>query len=419
MIQTLVLLAATLLAPADPARAGTARDDVVRIYVMSDAHSRQEHVARFVAAANAGGADLVIDAGDIVHDGTEPELQRAVEQRAALHAPWYLAPGNHDVKGRGEFDGPPAAFPSFAVAQHGNVRVVLLDNHDGHIGADSFSALEAELAMHADAVHLVAMHVPPFLTRERGVVPLRHLLPFRLASPVMHDANEVERFMALMERHGVRAVIAGHAHAFDDATRGSVRYITAGTLGGLLPGMGVPHEYLVLEVSDDALNVQRVPVAPGAGNPVALLASAFRFLAGVNAFNHQALGWTFTPSTSVQLRTGVGRTREGNAVSAAHASFERQLRGGRVGVLGETGIAAGQHDAMLQATAGARLRVLGNFNRNINASAVLQGGAGMRDGRLGGEATPFLGAGIEWHGLTLELRRGRGGRASILLGHRP
>jgi predicted phosphodiesterase len=436
LIRTLVLLATSLspwqtpdpapTAPHPPQATGNAQlpDTLpppappLRIFVMADAHSRHAHVAAFVRAANEGGADLVIDAGDMVHDGTAPELAAALEQRSNLQMPWYLAPGNHDVVLRGPFAGPPPAFADFQVAEHGGLRVVLLANPGGRISPEQFAALEAELTTHHDAVHLLVMHVPPFLVRERFIVRLARTLRLPFATPTMVDAGEVRRLTALAEEHRVAAVITGHAHAFESSVRGEVPYVVAGTLGGFLPGVGVPHEYLVLTVDGREVELERVVLARGPREPVGLLLSAFRFLAGVNAFNHAAVGWSFTPSTGLQVRSGVAGTGHGSLVSMSSASFERQLLDGRVGVLAETGAAAGRQDALLQAAGGARLRLLGGYNRNVNVTGMVRGGAGMAGGRAGAMVEPLAGAGVEWQAFTVELQAGRSGGRAILFGLR-
>jgi predicted phosphodiesterase len=414
LVEVLIVLGLALL-PAKP-------DDgePVRIFFMTDAHSRQTHVERFVADANAARPAVVIDGGDMVHDGSESELRRALDARARLEVPWYLAPGNHDVELRGRFTAPPPAFPGFLAVEHAGIRFLLLDNNAGRITPEQFAQLEAELAAHAGARFVVAMHVPPFITRERGVVPLRHLLPFRLASPVMTDAGEVARFLALMERHDVLAVLVGHAHAFDDTLRGDVRYIVGGTLGGLLPAPGIAHEYVVLTIDGRALDIQRVQIGPPAREPLGLLLSAFRFLAEVNGFNRATQGWRFTPTTSVQVRTGVVRRRAGeDGVALLLLSFERQLGPvGRLGVSGEAGASGGPRHAAVHLVPGAKLRVLGGFDRNVFAGAALEASAGVLRGRGGLEARGYVAAGVEWHAFTLEVQRRRGGGLGLVLGRR-
>jgi AdoMet-dependent heme synthase len=264
-----VLAAALLLASAAPAAAQvTVPEPALRIFFITDVHSRHGHMERFVERANRDRPDLILDGGDMVHDGTESEFRRAYADRARLLSPWYVVKGNHDAERRGSFAAPPPALPDFRVVDHAGVRFFLLDNHREVLTDAQFERLERELAAGAGRRMVVVMHVPPLVRREAPLARLRHLLPFPLASPVMREPEQVRRFTELVERHGVLAVLTGHTHAHDRQVRGGVHYVVAGALGGLTPGLGIPNEYVEVVIEDREVHVQRIEIARPPGDPV-------------------------------------------------------------------------------------------------------------------------------------------------------
>lgn len=48
-------------------------------------------------APRTDGVDAVVIAGDLTHDGFQPEFERFDELVADLDRPWTAIPGNHDV----------------------------------------------------------------------------------------------------------------------------------------------------------------------------------------------------------------------------------------------------------------------------------------------------------------------------------
>lgn len=403
--------------------------DLVRIIFVSDLHSRFRLFDRFIAAANVALPDMIIDGGDVVHDGTESEFRRAYAHRTRLVAPLHAVPGNHDMLPRGPFADAPPDFPALATADHGDVRVVLLDNHLEELSEEQFRLLEAELAAGADRRIMVVMHVPPLLGREPFLMRLRHLLPFRLASPTMHDTDQVARFVDMMERHGVVAVLTGHTHFHDHQMHGGVHYIVTGAAGGLTPGFGIANEYVEITLDGREVNVRRVTLNRAARDPITFVARAFRFYSDLNGFNHSEQGWNYVPSVSVQLRPSLELVKRRDATSdeprlavAADASFERLLgSGGRHAVVADIGLMAGEQILVSRFMAGWKLRAVGDFHRNVYLSAGGTANAGLMTGGLSAGVGARGGLGFEWHHATAEVGATRATNHSavaIAIGHR-
>jgi predicted phosphodiesterase len=402
-----------------------AHAQVIRIHFLSDVHSQDGAMEQFIAAVRRDRPHLVLEGGDMVHDGTESEYRRAFEQRARLGVPWRGVRGNHDALLRGPHtDGPPR-FPLTDAFEYGDLRVLLLDSHDERISDAQFTWLAAELEASAGRRVIVVMHVPPIVSRKPPLLALRRLVPFHLANPAMPDAAEAERFMELMERHAVLAVLAGHTHFFDQQVLGGVHYIIAGAAGGHTPGLGIANEFLAIEIDGRDISIRRERLRSPAGNPLRLVARTFGFYAGLNAANHAEQGWNYVPSVSLQLRSGLEIVDDAEPDRIAWhgaASFERVLgRAGRRSLGVDLGLTLGGDEAFAHVSAGHLLRVLGSFNRNTYIAAAATADAGRIAGALTAAPGLQLGAGVEWHGVTAELRRGWSTRRSalaVVFGHR-
>ena len=382
----------------------------LRFFFVTDVHSHQDFLDRFVEEANRERPDMVLDGGDFVHDGTWAEFVHAYRQRDRLHMPWRVAKGNHDARRRGPFPSQPPEIPELQTFTCQGVRFILLDNHDQRIGGELFDRLEETLRAHHGEPMVVSMHVAPFLVREPFLTRLRHFVPLEFAEPAMRDEDERQRFVTLMTRYDVLAVFTGHAHVHNDHTLGGVRYVAAGSAGGLIPGLGIQREYLDVRIEGDDVEVRRVPVLERTRNPAALLYRTFRFFAQVNSFNHAEQGWNYTPSGSVQWRLGARLTddRDGGGDHAAmmgSASFEGVVgERGRISGFADLGFSLAPREAGGHFSAGYRLRPLGDFNRNAYVSGAGTLNAGVLRGSGTGGAGLQLEVGTEWEEITVGLR---------------
>src|SRR4029079_8962452 len=84
----------------------------IRFFFFSDSHSNEANLDKFINQVNKIKPDLVIDGGDMVYDGTEPELDRAYKKREKIEVALYLLSGSHDVENKGLFKKPPKIIPS-------------------------------------------------------------------------------------------------------------------------------------------------------------------------------------------------------------------------------------------------------------------------------------------------------------------
>lgn len=392
-------------APGDTLQTTTSGDKPLHLVFFSDAHARMPLIARFVDDANRRRPDLIIDGGDRVTDATAPEFERTAKALAQLEAPVHQVEGNHDAALHGPFPTPPTKPPMFQSFDQQGVHVILLDNHDETLTEAQFQQLEADLAANAGTPTLVAMHVPAILSQERLTTKISKVAPIKFASPVMHDPAQVRRFMDLMGRYQVAAVLAGHTHHPDEVVRDGVRYITAGAVGGQTPGLGIAQEYLDIHVHGRTLDVQRVHLADGPSNPVALGVQTFDYYKDLNQANHAAIGWTYTPGVSVQVRSGLqlSETRRGTSVAGSLSASLENTKPKHGAIFGEAGLAVGPRELSTDLVAGYKHRLVGDYNRNLHLSGAVGLNGGLIADKLSAGVGARVGVGGEYKRWTFEL----------------
>ena len=163
--------------------------------------------------------DLVLATGDLVHDHEAATYQRLHTHLAALAAPVYCLPGNHDDPAlmRAHLCG--ASVQLRKSVDRGAWRIVLLDStvpgsDAGHLAAAELTQLDALLSSAADRQVLVCLHHNP--------VPI--------GSPWLDTmmVDNAEELFAVLDRHPqVRAVLWGHVHQVYDQVRRGVRLLAS------------------------------------------------------------------------------------------------------------------------------------------------------------------------------------------------
>lgn len=368
--------------PAPRGDAGPAGNSL-RFFFFSDTHAGFALTEKFVTLANRERPDLLIDGGDIVEEGTQPEFDRAHADRAYLAGELRMVTGNHDVLRRGPFTSEPPTIPAFQSFDRQGVHFILLDNENEEISDELFAKLEADLEANKGKTTIVAMHVPPVLTREHGFVKLRKLVPFGTATPSMKVPAQVERFKGLMKKYQVSAVLAGHTHAPSETTIDGTRYIVAGAVGGKTPGPGIAHEYLDIRVRGRDVDVRRVALDRPPSNLISHAFAIGGYIARKNAHNHSALGWDeYVPGTGAEVRTGLRRTNTERGTSHAVAvtgEIETMMDDprGRHAAFVEGTAAIGSREASLDLAVGYKRRLVGDFNRNLYFSGAAVVNAGV------------------------------------------
>ncbi|MGC4941392.1 metallophosphoesterase [Kribbella sp. DT2] len=174
----------------------------------TEARDRLRRVTSYLLAFGRP-VDVVLVTGDLADHGTE-YAEVAAELAAFGELPVLVLPGNHDV--RAAFRTGLTAYvvpatggedPVHQVRDIAGARFVLLDTtvpgeDHGHLSADSLDWLDTTLAEPYDGPVFIAFHHPP--------VGLQH--------PTMDQwlLRDPGQFAAVLRRHPVTALLAGHLH---------------------------------------------------------------------------------------------------------------------------------------------------------------------------------------------------------------
>jgi 3',5'-cyclic AMP phosphodiesterase CpdA len=217
--------------------------------VCGDSRSNPDQYRKLLQAVMADGSEFLINTGDLVNHGTEPEWQAFLVPMAGFTLPFYPVPGNHDgldgkLDGYLNYSGAPAAHYSF---DRDLVHLTLADSHGGGVTASEMAWLRHDLSATKQPVKMVFLHHPPFDPDGTD-----HIMAFGS-----------EPFMALMAEQGVDYVFAGHIHAFAQAERDGVVYTITG--GGGAPLYSVAHpqafyHYLRVTVRSEQVTIEAIKV---------------------------------------------------------------------------------------------------------------------------------------------------------------
>ncbi len=180
---------------------GAAQNSRFRFALMSDvqeAIGRIQDVYRLINAEPE--LDFLLGAGDLTEEGEISELERFQRELDTLDVPYYTTLGNHELGER-----PPAYQDWFGRANfqfvHRGVYFTLLDSASATIDPLADDWLDHWLANGRQAVHVVAMHIPPFD-------------PVGTRNAAFASRAEAATLLAKLAEAGVDLTLYGHIHAY-------------------------------------------------------------------------------------------------------------------------------------------------------------------------------------------------------------
>jgi predicted phosphodiesterase len=232
-----------------PTTTPAAANPALTFAVLGDSRDNPKVYAQVLQAVRRSGSQFVIHTGDMVSQGSDGEWKAFRQTMAGFPLPFYPVPGNHDARagkldGYLKYSGAPGSHYSLSF---GPVHIALVDSHNGGLNAQELAWLRQDLSQASQAFKIVVLHHPAFDPDGTD-----HIMAYG------NDA-----FLAIMQEQGVKAVFAGHIHAYAQAERNGVLYVYTGGGGAPLYRDGHAnafYHYLLVTVADEKVVIEVVKV---------------------------------------------------------------------------------------------------------------------------------------------------------------
>jgi hypothetical protein len=217
------------------------KDDKARFLFISDTQSRHDlhqHIASFIRElAGTGTVDFILNTGDLVQKGGRPEEWARYRDIASLYSailPLVALPGNHEYRGDSQlinfkrhYGYNHSTHDLYYVLTQDQLALILLNSNIPNLTPDEkrrqTAWLESTLAQYAGQKEIVvAYHHPAYSS---GLTTL-----FMREAPHFIRQN----WLPLFQKYGVRLVLNGHDHVYEQLNVEGVPHLIAGAVAGHL-----------------------------------------------------------------------------------------------------------------------------------------------------------------------------------------
>jgi predicted phosphodiesterase len=197
--------------------------------IVGDTHIGQTETvyATILRLIDREKVQAIVHTGDaITEPGSESEWERFL-QLTGNSRPLYIAPGNHDIKGRKSLTTYSRILgkPPYYSAVHDDTLLILLNSEipgqEGRITGQQLEWLKAELKR-PFTYHIVFLHRPLFTTLLGTGYGLDRF------------KAERDRLHELFKEYNVPLVVAGHEHHYNRSEHDGIIYVIAGGGGARL-----------------------------------------------------------------------------------------------------------------------------------------------------------------------------------------
>ncbi|MEQ1877013.1 MAG: metallophosphoesterase [Bdellovibrionia bacterium] len=235
-------LSGALAPTADLDPAGT---DNFSFVVMGDTHigspggEVMERIAQ--AAVDAGDAFAVV-AGDVTTGGLDGEFSQFKTVFGDKALPFRAAIGNHDLYFGGWERFKTQIGRSIYSFNADNVHFVVVDSGNGILGEAQLRWIESDLRANTRTHTILVTHFPPW----NGIFSSIYKMSSEEEAAVLKD---------LVHRYGVKYVVSGHFHGFDERDIGGTKYIVTGGANDIID-LGQRMNYVRIRVNGSAISME-------------------------------------------------------------------------------------------------------------------------------------------------------------------
>ncbi len=261
-----------------------------------------KHLERAVYEINQLNPDFVMHIGDVVQGYTRDQVQWLKEyeqfmaRMSSLSAPWYLTAGNHDVF-TPIWDADDRTYEKLYQEHFGPLRYSF-DYKNSH-----FVVMYTDDAM--TSVPVISEEQIQWLKSDLEANSRANIFIF-LHKPVWRYGNDWDVVHEVIKEFPVKAVIAGHFHAYQkDMNVDGIQYYVMGPTGGEQHESdhelyGYFHHYSILSVKDDEFTMAVVKLGNVESDDYVLAEDdiKMRYIAIVSSSKTGVRGWLWQPVES-------------------------------------------------------------------------------------------------------------------------
>ncbi len=207
-----------------------------RIALLSDVQEAIDDVQDIFELLNREPeVDFLLGAGDLTQQGTRRQLTRFKAELESLNVPYYTTLGNHELG----TDPPPfhAMFGRGSYSfQHKGAVFTLLDSASATLDPTVYEWLEGWTERAKDALHVVAMHIPP-------------VDPTGVRNGSFASRAEANKLLGRLKAADVDLTLYGHVHSYYRFENGGIAARISGG-GGAIPERfdNIGRHFLVIDL---------------------------------------------------------------------------------------------------------------------------------------------------------------------------
>ncbi len=215
---------------------GAEQQSAFRIGLLSDVQEAIGNVQDIFALLNAQpDLDFLLGAGDLTQQGSTEQLSRFQRELESLNIPYYTTLGNHELG-----TDPPPYHSMFGRGnlsfEHKGAFFTLLDSASATLDPTVYDWLQEWTARARDALHVVAMHIPP-------------VDPTGVRNGSFASRAEANKLLGRLKQDDVDLTLYGHVHSYYRFDNGGIAARISGG-GGAIPERfdNIGRHFLVIQL---------------------------------------------------------------------------------------------------------------------------------------------------------------------------
>jgi predicted phosphodiesterase len=225
--------------------------------VCGDPHSNWKVYEKVLKSAQKKKAEFLINVGDLTRVGAESEYYEGKKLMSEYGYDQYLVIGGHDLTGDGEKWYRKYFGKDYQSWDAGEAHFVVLNNADQKegISEEQLKWLDEDLMRNDQPLVFIFVHQP---------IDFPYASPETVGYLTAQSQEREQELAALLKRHKVDAVFAGHLHSYLTYQIEDISAIITGGAGGPLYSLPflekTPYHYVLVTVAGNQFDWEMIKV---------------------------------------------------------------------------------------------------------------------------------------------------------------